>query len=151
MSTSQNPGGRYLGIDYGTRRIGVALSDASGAIATPLCVLDRGGSDERAVEEIARLVGVHQVAAIVVGLALNMDGSEGPQGTACRSFARMLQQRLNLPVHLFDERLSSDEADRRLRQRPLSRGKRSKRQDAVAAQIILQDFLEARRQGGADR
>ena len=98
---------RYLGLDVGERRIGVALSDASGRLATPLMTI---GARDRPLERIARLAGEHQVAEVVVGLPLTLRGEEGPQAREARAFAERLARRVRVPVELHDERLTTRQA-----------------------------------------
>jgi putative Holliday junction resolvase len=136
---------RWLGIDYGTRRIGLALSDPRETIASPAATLTAAGN----VTEDARLIlhwaAENEVAGMVVGLPINMDGSLGPQAKLSQNLARHLQRLGHLPVELWDERLSSFQADELLRSGGLSPEKQKKRRDALAAQVILQAFLDARR------
>ena len=133
---------RYLGIDYGLKRIGLAISDAGESIVSPLCQLEfnRGGP-ERIILELERIIRENEVEAIVVGLPLNMDGSEGRQAQLTRSFAAKIMQAVPLPVHFADERLSSTAADEKLAEASLSRRKRKARRDMLAACEILHDFL----------
>lgn len=130
---------RYLAIDHGSRRIGLAICDAGQTIASPLCVLD-GRTDVLA--RIAEIAKTEDVGAVVVGLPLNMDGSEGPQAAKAKAFASRLGQRLGLPVCLQDERLSSFGAAEKLQAAGLSKARRRDRLDAVAAAEILQAFLD---------
>ena len=139
------PMSRWLGIDHGTKRIGVAAGDTSTGIAGPLTVLE-AAPPEAAIQEIIRLAGEHRADGIVVGWPLNMDDSEGPQGKLARAMAARLADAGDLDVRLWDERLSSFEADQALAGQ-LTRGKRRARQDAIAAAVILQDFLS---RGGPD-
>ena len=135
---------RYLAIDHGSRRIGLAICDARETIASPLCVLD-GRKDVLA--EIAGIVEAEGVDAVVLGLPLNMDGSEGPQAAKAKAFAEQLGRRIGLPIHMQDERLSSFGAAEKLESAGMSRARRRDRLDAVAAAEILQAFLDER---GAD-
>ena len=135
---------RFLGIDYGTRRIGVAISDPGETIASPLTMLDARG---RVVEDVRNALACadeHDADAFVIGLPLNMDGSEGGQAKLTRRFGDQIAAASGKPVHYFDERLSSAAAEELLVPAELTRKKRKARLDAVAAQIILQDFLDAR-------
>ena len=132
---------RYLGIDHGSRRIGLAICDARETIASPLCVLD-GRKD--ALSQITRIVHTEGVGGIVLGLPLNMDDSEGPQAAKVRAFADRLGRHLGLAVHLQDERLSSFGAAEKLESAGLSKARRRDRLDAVAAAEILQAFLDER-------
>lgn len=133
---------RYMGIDYGTARIGLAISDQQGRFSRPLRTLPARGSvrdDAALVAEHARAEGAE---AFVVGLPLNMDGTEGPQARLAREFANALRNAAGLPVELFDERLTTYAADVALRDADLSPRKRRRRRDPIAAHFILQGFLE---------
>jgi putative pre-16S rRNA nuclease len=133
-----------LALDLGKRRIGVAICDDDASGALPLGFLERRSLSE-SFKQLERLVTERGVIRIVVGLPLNMDGSEGPAARSARTFAQKLGDRLGVAVELADERLSSVEAEQRL----AAGGTRAKRKraaiDAVAATIILEDWLEARR------
>ena len=131
--------GRWLGIDYGGKRIGVAAGRSEDGIASPLTIITAG----RRSEELARIRQIaeeYQAAGIVVGWPLNMDDSEGPQGKSVRAFAAELAQASGLDVRLWDERLSSFSADQAMAGW-YTRKKKKARQDAVAAAMILQDFF----------
>jgi putative Holliday junction resolvase len=132
---------RFLAIDYGRKRTGLAVSDPAEKIASPLDVLL---TNKLLMPQILQHIHRQNVRAVVVGLPLNMDGSEGPQAGLVRQFADQLQQHTNLPVYFYDERLTSFEADRKLAPAKLTRAKRSKRLDAIAAATILQSFLDSR-------
>lgn len=133
--------GRWLAIDYGHKRIGVAAGRSEDGIASPVAVLENL-SMEQAVAEIARLAGEYQARGVVVGWALNMDDTEGPQGLATRQAAAAIAAGTGLDVRMWDERLSSFSADAALAGH-MTRKKRRGRQDAVAAAAILQDFFAA--------
>jgi putative Holliday junction resolvase len=135
---------RFLGIDYGTKRIGLAISDPSGSIASPLgTVAVKGSLAEQARAVLQAAAKYDDIGTCVVGLPLNADGTEGPQARLTRSFAAALQDVLAKPTHLWDERLSSVAADELLRAGDLTRKKRKARHDRIAAQVILQSFLDA--------
>jgi putative holliday junction resolvase len=136
--------GRILALDLGTRRIGVALSDPSGTIAAPLETLTVTG-ERRAVEQIAALCGRRGVALIIVGWPRNMDGSRGPAAQHAEAFAARLRAALQVPVELWDERLSTAAAERTLIEVGTRRDKRRGARDRVAASLILQAYLDARR------
>ncbi|MFQ5805702.1 MAG: Holliday junction resolvase RuvX [Phycisphaerae bacterium] len=136
---------RWLGIDYGERRIGLALGDPAERIASPAATLDGTGTASGNARRVLQWAAENDVAAAVVGLPINMDGSLGPQAKRSQEFAQQLRNLGNLPVELWDERLSSFQADQFMRAAILSRSKRRKRRDALAAQVILQSFLDARR------
>ena len=130
---------RYLAIDHGLRRTGVALCDRAETVTSPYRVLD--GKD-RLCERIARIVKAESVEAVVVGLPLNMDDTEGSQAKAVREFVRQLTSHLNVPILLQDERLSSFSAQEKLADVDLTAAQKRRRLDAIAAAEILQDFLE---------
>jgi putative Holliday junction resolvase len=135
--------GRVLGVDFGSRRIGLAISDPTRTIATPAGVRDAPSLEEAcaAVEEAAR---EKEAVEIVVGIPYNMNGSEGEMVQRASAFADRLASRTGLLVHRWDERLTTAQAERSLRGSGMSRKKRDARKDAMAAQIILQSFLDAR-------
>jgi putative Holliday junction resolvase len=135
--------GRTLGLDVGSRRIGIAVSDPLGITAQGLETLQRQNkrTDLAALE---RVIHDHQVKEIVVGLPLRMSGAEGIQSDKMLVFAEELRKRFRLPVHLWDERLTSAEANRLLRETELSIEKRGKAVDRMAAILILQSFMESR-------
>lgn len=138
---------RVLGIDYGGRRIGLALSDASGTLASPLRVFERPRSEPETVrllgQEIARLVADDDgLATVVVGWPRRLDGTPNAQTPLVEAFARALGQAVTVPVVLQDERLSSHEADERLALTERDWRKRKQMLDAAAAAIVLQDYLD---------
>jgi putative Holliday junction resolvase len=132
---------RYLGIDVGRARIGVALADAVLRTATPLRVIQRR-SDAADLAVLAALAAEFEVTQAVVGLPLNMDGSEGPSADFARRFAQKVGETLRTPVALQDERLSTFEAEARLRERGLDSRESRKQVDAEAAAVILQAWLD---------
>lgn len=138
---------RYLGIDYGTKRIGLAVGDTDAGIASPLETIAVHGTVARCVQAVLAVAEDYDVDAFVVGLPANMDGTEGEQAKVTRGFGDELARQAAKPVHFADERLSSVAADELLRPADLSRKKRKTVQDAVAAQVILQGFLEAVHRG----
>jgi putative Holliday junction resolvase len=131
-----------LGIDYGSRRVGVAVSDATGTIALPLRVIDVR-SVAQAVEAVAAVVAERAAEQVVVGLPLNMNGSEGEMATAARAFAEALEEVVTAHVALFDERLSTCQIERVLLDADMSRKKRKGVRDKLAAQVILQAWMDA--------
>jgi putative Holliday junction resolvase len=131
----------WLGIDHGTKRIGVAVGDTTSRIATPLEVIPASPATA-ALERIGELARKYRAEGLVVGLPINMDGTEGPQAAQARQMADQIAQTLHLPVRMFDERLSSFQADQHLAGK-LTRGKKKARQDALAAATMLTDFLAA--------
>jgi putative Holliday junction resolvase len=136
--------GRTCGIDYGTKRVGLAIGDPGGSIASPLATLTVRGVPADQARDVIAAVTEYDVAEWVVGLPLNMDGSEGPQAKATRAFAEQLGRISAKEVRLWDERLSSRTADAYLAEAELTQKKRKARRDRVAAQVILQTFLDAR-------
>jgi putative pre-16S rRNA nuclease len=134
---------RILGLDYGDKRIGVALSDVFGWTAQGLEMIERKreGDDFRRISE---LVKEHEVESIVVGLPKNMNGTIGPRGEICMAFADELRQTLSLPVHLWDERLTTVAATRTLLEADVSRRKRKLVVDKMAAALLLQNYLDSR-------
>jgi putative Holliday junction resolvase len=134
---------RYLGIDLGRARIGLALADDVLRSARPLGAVERRNesADLGAIGELAR---EYEVTRAVVGLPLNMDGTEGPSARLARAFAPRLSEALGVPVDLFDERLSTFEAEDRLRARGVSAREMKSRVDAEAAAVILQGWLDGR-------
>ncbi len=133
-----------LGIDLGSKRIGIAKTDELGWAAHPLCVIARHGG-KRDLEAISTLVKEHAPTAVVVGLPLNMDDSEGPAAVAARRFAEKLADYLSIAVHLWDERLTTWEAQEILKQTGVKPGKRRKVVDQLAAALILESYLQAQR------
>jgi putative Holliday junction resolvase len=134
-------GGVLLGLDLGTRTIGTALSDAGWRFATAGKTLPRG-KFSRDLEALRALANERRVAGIVLGLPLNMDGSEGPRAQSARAYARNLAP-LSLPVLLWDERWSTASAERDLIAQDVSRARRAERIDSHAAAVILQAALDA--------
>jgi putative Holliday junction resolvase len=143
---------RVLGIDYGERRIGLAASDETGTFAFPAGVIERGkpGSDLAALREVVAERGIEQV---VIGLPLHLSGREGEAAVAARAFATRIERELGLPVDTIDERFTTVEAERALREQGVSgkRGKRRRKQlvDTTAATLLLRSWLE--RRSGATR
>ena len=145
---------RYLGVDPGTKRIGLALAESESGIVSPLAVIQARASVNENAGAILDAADEYDVGAIVVGLPLNMDGSEGPQAKHSRSLAAAIRTvaasrppsggQPPYQVHLHDERLTSHAADELLTGRELTHKKRKARHDALAAQVLLQSFLESR-------
>ena len=139
--------GRVAGLDVGERRIGVAVSDATGTLARPLGVLQTSGLDgdavERTVAELGRLSAEDDgLESLVIGLPRRLDGSPSEMTPRVEAFAEALRTRTALPVALQDERLTSREAESRLALREKDWRVRKKQLDAAAAAIILQDYLD---------
>jgi putative Holliday junction resolvase len=136
-----------LGLDFGRKRIGVAICDDREANVLPLGTVQRRGGAKGDIEQISTLLAGRQVTRVVVGLPLNMDGSEGAAARQAHAFAARLRASLGLPVELFDERLTSVEARERIARSEVSGRRRKQAVDAVAAMVILEGWLEARRVG----
>jgi len=144
------PRGRpILGLDLGTKTIGVAVSDRMWSVATPLLTIRRTKFTDDAAA-LARLVTDRQAGGIVLGLPRNMDGSEGPRAQSTRAFARNLVRALDLPVGFWDERLSTVAAERALLEADTSRARRAEVIDHVAAGFILQGALDRLRRIAGD-
>lgn len=135
---------RVLGIDFGEKRVGLAISDADGRIATPLATIQRR-SDEDAVTEIARIARQEEVTALVVGEPRGLDGHLGNATSRTGAFAAKLSLATGLPCEMVGETLTSVEAAARLREAGVSPRRRKELIDAVAAQIVLQEALDRRR------
>jgi putative Holliday junction resolvase len=133
---------RVLGLDYGSRRIGVAVCDELGMTARGVMTLIRKNR-EADLAAIAELVGRHGIERIVVGYPLRLDGSEGIQCEKINRFVRRLEARFSLPVVRWDETLSTKEAEELLRERGVRPEKRKTLVDRVAASLILQGYLDA--------
>jgi putative holliday junction resolvase len=144
QNDTQGPAsGRILGLDVGSRRIGIAVSDPLGITAQGLETLERKNK-RYDFEHLAWVIREYEVREIVVGLPLRMSGAEGDQSEKMRLFAEGLRKKFSLPVHLWDERLTSAEANRFLRETELSIEKRGKAVDRMAAVLILQGWMERR-------
>jgi putative Holliday junction resolvase len=135
---------RILGLDVGARRIGVAVSDPLGITAQGLETLHRRNK-KHDYAHLEQVIQAYEVGEIVIGLPLRMSGAEGTQSEKMRAFADDLQKRFKLPIHLWDERLTSAEANRLLRETELSIEKRGQAVDRMAAVLILQGWMEANR------
>ncbi|MBX6351829.1 MAG: Holliday junction resolvase RuvX [Thermoflavifilum sp.] len=135
---------RILSVDYGTRRVGLALSDPTGTLAQGFSVL-QNTADADVLREISRIVDEEGVAEVIVGYPRNMDGSIGPRAEQCAEFAGALQAMLgDIPVRLVDERLTTAFAERTLIEAGMRRKKRRQVVDALAAQVLLQNYLDAK-------
>jgi putative Holliday junction resolvase len=135
---------RVLGIDLGSKRIGIAASDRSGTIASPLTVLQRCGSQGGDHRNIAKIVVEEEAVAIVVGLPLNMDGSEGKAAQSARAEAERMATVVGVPVYVHDERLTTVAADRVMMEQNMNAQARRKVVDKWAAAVILQAWLDSR-------
>lgn len=137
-----NPNLRIAGIDYGTKRIGVAVADLSVAIATPHSTCHRR-SEELDRKFFVDLVAGEGIERFVVGLPVHLDGRESQKSTEAREFGAWLERVTGVPVEFFDERFTTVEADEILFQSPLTKKKRTLRRDQLAAQIMLTAYLES--------
>jgi putative Holliday junction resolvase len=135
---------RYLAVDYGTKRIGLAVCDELEFGAYPLATLTRSRSQNHDLAEIARLAAKEQAEGIVVGLPLNADGTRGPAAEAAATFARSLAKHTLLPITLHDEFLTTSEAEEELIAADVSRRKRRAVIDQMAAVHLLESFLRAK-------
>jgi putative Holliday junction resolvase len=147
---------KYIGLDVGDRRVGVAFGDSEVRVATPVEVIPRGSLAQDA-RVLAELVRQYDTTQLVVGLPRNMDGTPGPQADSVIAYAERLARMVNLPLVFWDERLTTVEATKRTQEagvsaqtlrlgsaRSLRRGKKARRGlDAIAAAVILQDFLDS--------
>jgi len=134
---------RYLAIDYGTKQTGLAVCDRNETVVSPLAVLP---TRDNLLKRITEIIKQENIEAIVVGLPLNMDGTQGPQARRTIQFAEALKKQSNIAVHLQDERLSSFAAEDRLAASPLAKKKKREMLDALAAAEILQAFLDSKRE-----
>jgi putative Holliday junction resolvase len=135
------PGARLLGLDVGTKTIGMALSDVTHSIATPYETIRRTKFTED-VKLIFRAIEANGVGAVVIGLPINLDGSEGPRAQSTRAFARNLASRVDRPLAFWDERLSTAAVERHLIAADASRKRRAEVIDRMAAAYILQGALD---------
>jgi len=137
---------RILGLDVGARRIGLAISDPLGITAQGLVTLHRRNK-RLDFDQLEKIVREYSVTQMVVGLHLRMSGAEGIQAEKMQLFAEELRKRFKLPVHLVDERLTSAQANRLLRETEMSIKRRGQVVDQMAAVLILQSFMDSRNQG----
>ena len=135
---------KVLAIDFGEARIGLAISDPEGRLAMPLTTISRR-SDQQAIERIAEIIAREEVRHLIVGEPRNLDGTLGDSAMRVRSFTDKLTRRIPLPCDLVDESLTSVEAAERLRDAGVDPGKHPERIDAVAAQVLLEQYLAASR------
>ncbi|UCE43088.1 MAG: Holliday junction resolvase RuvX [Candidatus Aminicenantes bacterium] len=137
---------RILGIDYGDRKIGLAISDQLGITAQPLISYRRKTEKEDAAY-FKRVVSEYEIKEVIVGLPLRMDGSSGTRAEKTQEFARWLEQILGLPVNFWDERLTTKQASKILSQQKISPKAKKNIEDQVSAVIILSTYLESKRAG----
>lgn len=132
---------RYLGVDYGLKRVGLALTDPDGVLAYPYSVIEWERRDDL-FQRLLEVIVAERVEAVVVGLPLALDGSDTETTRMVRNFVQRLTRRIDLPVHLADERLSSWEAEEAMKEAGVSWKKRKRHLDSEAAARILKSFLE---------
>lgn len=136
-------GGRFLALDIGRKKIGVAVSDSLGMTATPLGYVDASNT-KKAIESVGELIREYAPEAVVIGLPKNMDGTLGPNAERCRGIGLEISERFGVRVDEYDERFSTKEAERLLITAGFSRSKRKENNDKIAAAIILQGYLASR-------
>lgn len=135
--------GRLLGLDFGSRRIGAAISDPLGIIAQPLpCIRRRG--DARDIEAIGTLVREFSVQSVVIGLPLMLDGNEGGQAKKAKDFGEKIRERIGVAVETWDERMTTVQAERHLIASGVRREKRKELRDSLSAVLLLQSALDCR-------
>ena len=144
MSELRRQGVRALGVDPGSKRIGLAISDLSGTIASPLMVLQRSKSKHHDLTELARIARDEEAEVIVIGLPINMDGSQGKAAKAAIAEGRRLATLVDVPIEMHDERLTTVTAERSMLDAGLNAVERRKVVDKVAAAIMLQSWLDVR-------
>jgi putative Holliday junction resolvase len=147
------PGRPLLGLDLGEKTIGLALSDTTQMIATPLSTIKRS-KFTRDAENLATIIKEHQIGGLIIGLPINMDGSEGPKCQSVRQFAANLLDRMDVEIAFWDERLSTVAVTRTMIEADISRAKQKQAVDKMAAAYILQgalDFLANQRNSGSRR
>lgn len=137
---------RALGLDLGERRIGVAVGDSDGRVATPLTVLERSGDRAADYRAVAALVAKWEAGIVVVGMPYSLDGTQGPAARAAADEAARLGAVLDVPVETYDERLTTVTAERRLAEQGLAGRRRRALVDQVAASVILQAWLDTQRE-----
>ena len=136
---------RYLGLDLGTKTIGLAISDKTGLIASSYKVLHHDDNPNSCLDDLLNIIKKEQIEALVLGLPKNMNNTLGDRAKATLKFKEFLESNLNIPIYLEDERLTTKSAEAILIKGDTSRKKRKKVIDKVAATIILQSFLDQRR------
>ena len=134
---------RAVGIDLGERRVGVAVCDSAGTVATPVETIGRGGGPEQFLAAVAAVVDDWGAEIVVVGLPVSLDGSEGPAAVAARSEIDRFERHLRVPVVAYDERLTTVIAERSLMEQQMTGPRRRKVVDQVAAAVMLQSWLDA--------
>jgi len=132
---------RFLGIDYGTVRIGLALSDPTGTLASPLPFLENQ-SPQQVTTALSELIQTHQIEGLVIGLPRNMDGTYGPSAQKVRDFIAQIQKSISLPITPIDERLTTAQASKQLSGIGLNQKQLRKKVDSSSACLILQQYLD---------
>lgn len=133
---------RYLGIDLGSKTVGLAMSDLTGTIASTYKTIFFKNEDyQSTIDEIKQIVKENEIKKIVIGLPKNMNNTLGERAIITTNYAKLLEENLNIPVEMFDERLTSVISNSILIEADISRKKRKKKVDSIAAQVILQDYL----------
>jgi putative Holliday junction resolvase len=132
---------RFLGIDYGTVRIGLALSDPTGTLASPLPFLENQ-SPQQVTNALSELIQTHQIEGLIIGLPRNMDGTYGPSAQKVRDFIAQIQKSISLPITPIDERLTTAQASKQLSGIGLNQKQLRKKIDSSSACLILQQYLD---------
>lgn len=135
---------RILGLDFGLRRIGVAISDSTGSMAYPLTVIEKQNEDID-IQRIAHLIDEYDVGEVIVGLPVSLTGQIGPQARIVLEYVEKLRVRLEIPVKTWDERLTTSAAERTLTESGVKRARRKEVVDKIAAAIILQSYIDSRK------
>ncbi|NQT95925.1 MAG: Holliday junction resolvase RuvX [Candidatus Omnitrophica bacterium] len=138
--------GRVIGIDFGERRIGIAVSDETETISSVVSGIEVG-SIKDCIDNVKAAAEEYKAKEIVVGLPINMDGSKGPSAEKAINFCEKLKQELSIPVLTYDERLTTKQGESILLSADMSRAKRKKKIDKLAAQIMLQGYLDSKKKG----
>lgn len=134
---------RYMGLDLGTKTLGVSLSDITKTIANPYTTITFAEDDyDKAIESLEKIIDENKVEKIILGLPKNMNGTIGPRAEVTLEFKKKLEAKFNLPVITMDERLTTREANIYMLEADLSRKKRKQKKDFLAANIILQSYLD---------
>ena len=139
----KNEGGRILGLDFGSHRIGAAVSDPLGITAQPLSAIKRRG-ENRDIEAIGTIIGEYSVGTVLIGLPLQLDGEEGPPAKRARVFGEKIRERLGVLVETWDERMTTVQAERHLIASGVRREKRKEIRDSLSAVFLLQSALDYR-------
>ena len=136
---------RYLGLDYGTKTLGVAISDEIGIIASSYKTIFYNGNEEQLFQELTEIIKKFKIKKIILGFPKNMNNSIGPKAQLVLEFKKTIEQKYNIEVIMEDERLTTKEATNYMLEADLSRKKRKKKIDSLAATIILQTYLDKKK------